>query len=360
MPLGESAYDVVLGYHVLDRAADLLHQHCPAHRYAIIADSQVAAVYGEQVRSAVAANSEADLLTFPAGEWNKSRESWSSLTDQLLHRRLDRDAVIIGLGGGVAGDLSGFVAATYLRGVRHVQIPTSLLAMVDSAVGGKTGIDTPFGKNLVGAFHQPQAVLVDISTLATLPPVQLAAGMAEVIKHGVVADAHYFERIVRDAEAIRDRDLGALAAVVQRSIEIKCAIVAQDVREHGHRAVLNFGHTIAHALEALLKYELLHGEAVAIGMVAEAELGERLGVTHPGVATRIREALEVFGLPTEPPMKLEADRVMDVMRSDKKVRDGTVRFALPQAIGAVAAISPTDPTIAAPEHEVLAVLEHFS
>lgn len=357
--MGASTYDVVLGHHLLDQAADLLHHRCPARRYGIIADSQVAAVYGEQLQSALAATSEVELLTFPAGEWNKSRESWSALTDQLLHRRFDRNAAIIGLGGGVAGDLSGFVAATYLRGVRHVQIPTSLLAMVDSAVGGKTGVDTPFGKNLVGAFHQPRAVLVDISTLATLPPVQLAAGIAEVIKHGVIADAQYFERTVNDAEAIRAKDLGVLSAVVQRSIEIKLAIVARDVGEHGHRAVLNFGHTIAHAIEALLKYELLHGEAVAIGMVTEAELGERLGVTDPGVATRIREALEVFGLPTEPPTKLEPDRMMDVMRSDKKVRDGTVRFALPQAIGSIAANSPNDPTIAAPEREVSIVLRRF-
>ena len=184
-----------------------LQHAAPTARYAVVCDSHVAPLYGERIHDAITAGADAALFTFPAGEWNKSRESWSTVTDQLLRHQFDRDAVIVAVGGGVAGDLAGFVAATFLRGVRYAQIPTTLLAMVDSSVGGKTGVDTEFGKNLVGAFHQPRLVLADVGTLTTLPPVHLAAGMAEALKHGVIADAQYFEVMLGNHERIRAKDL---------------------------------------------------------------------------------------------------------------------------------------------------------
>jgi len=328
----------------------------PVSRFAVITDSHVEPLYGEGVHAAIAARSDAELFSFPAGEWNKSRESWTTVTDQLLRHQLDRDTLLVAVGGGVTGDLAGFVAATFLRGVRYVQVPTTLLAMVDSSVGGKTGVDTEFGKNLVGAFHQPSAVLADVATLRTLPPVHVAAGMAEVLKHGIIADADYFQRALDVQDAIRKKDPAVLTEVVQRSVEIKSSVVAEDEREHGRRAMLNFGHTIAHAIEALLGYELLHGEAVAVGMFVEAQLGEHVGATEPGAASRIREALEAFHLPIEPPADLDIDRMLDVMRSDKKVRDRTVRFALPSSIGSMPVRDSGNSTIGIPEDELRSIL----
>jgi 3-dehydroquinate synthase len=331
----------------------LIERAAPASRYAIITDSHVEPLYGERAHSVIASGSDVELFSFPAGEWNKSRESWSSVTDQLLRCRFDRDAVLIAVGGGVTGDLAGFVAATFLRGIRYVQVPTTLLAMVDSSVGGNTGVDTEFGKNLVGAFHQPSAVLADVNTLRTLPPVHVAAGMAEALKHGIIADAEYFQRVLDQEEAIRERDPTALAGVVQRSVEIKSAVVAEDERDH---ATLNFGHTVAHGLEALLGYELLHGEAVAIGMLTEARLGERVGATEHGTASMIRAALEAFRLPLEPPTEVGLDRLIEVMRSDKKVRDRTVRFALPACVGCMARSDAGASTIGVDEDELRALL----
>ncbi len=350
----------MLGEGILTDLPEHLEQYCPASQYAVITDSTVAPLYGAQVANAVERAGQTCLVTFPAGEWNKSRETWSDLTDQLLKAQLDRESVIVALGGGVVGDLAGFVAATYLRGVRYVQVPTSLLAMIDSAIGGKTGVDTGAGKNLVGAFHQPAAVIADVATLSTLPPVQLAAGMAEALKHGVIADAAYFTRTAERHESIRQRDLAALFEVVRRSVEIKAGVVGEDERERGKRAILNFGHTIAHALEASFGYELLHGEAVAIGMVAEAELGEEIGVTREGTAQVVRSAVEAFGLPTTAPDDVDRERMMESMRQDKKVRDGTVRFALPNQLGEMARGGAGEWTIEAPERALSAILDRIA
>jgi 3-dehydroquinate synthase len=215
-------------------------------------------------------------VTFPAGEWNKTRETWSALTDQLLAAGIGRDGAVVAVGGGVVGDVAGFVAATVLRGIPYVQVPTTLLAMIDSSIGGKTGVDTVHGKNLVGAFHQPRAVIADVNTLTTLPPVHRSAGMAEALKHGFIADAIYLESLVRDRDRILDAEPGALLETVRRSVEIKAAVVADDERELGRRAILNFGHTVGHAIETVCGYEILHGEAVAMGMIVEAELGKHL------------------------------------------------------------------------------------
>ncbi len=358
--MGDASYDVVLGEGLLDDLPELLARHCPAPRYAVITDSTVAPLYGTSAAAALEKVAPTLLLEFPAGEWNKTRETWATLTDQLLAAQLDRETAILAVGGGVVGDLAGFVAATYLRGVRYVQVPTTLLAMIDSATGGKTGVDTRLGKNLVGSFHQPTAVIADVRALSSLPPLQLAAGMAEALKHGAIADAAYFESLMASEQAIRAREPQALLDAVGRSVEIKVGVVAQDERERGRRSVLNFGHTVAHALEATQGYELLHGEAVAVGMLAEASLGERIGVTEDGLATTMAAALESYGLPLSPPGDPDLERMLDVMRQDKKNREGTVRFALPSRMGEMARGPAGEWTVSAPEEVVSDVLREMS
>lgn len=332
----DASYDIVIGRGLLAELPALLARHCPAARYAVITDSHVAPLYGEKLVARLhEARLAASAFTFPAGEWNKTRETWAAVSDRMLAAQLGRDGAVVALGGGVAGDVGGFVAATFHRGIPYVQVPTSLLAMIDSSIGGKTGVDASAGKNLIGVFHQPRLVVADLDTLATLPPLQLAAGMAEALKHGVIADADYFASLERNAGAIKAKDPGALERVVTRSVEIKAQIVAQDEREAGVRAVLNFGHTIGHAIEATTKFEVLHGEGVAIGMVYEARLGERLGVTTRGTAERLERGLVAYGLPTELPQGPSPADLLAAMQVDKKARAGAVRFALPQAIGAM-------------------------
>lgn len=345
---------------MLDELTEILPRVCPAARYAVITDSSVAPLYAARVVEAVQRTAPASVLTFPAGEWNKNRETWAELTDGLLAGGWGRDAAVLALGGGVVGDVAGFVAATFLRGIPYVQLPTSLLAMIDSAIGGKTGVDTRFGKNLVGAFHQPRAVLTDVGTLTTLPPVQLAAGMAEALKHGVIADASYFRWLLDARERILAREPDALLKVVEGSVTIKAGVVTTDARERGRRAMLNFGHTVAHALEATLGYQMLHGEAVAVGMLAEARLGARLGATERAVPEAIAQAVEAFQLPLEPPAAIDAERALEAMRQDKKIRRGTVRFALPKRLGEMAGDDARGWTIEVPDDEILALLQQFT
>lgn len=336
VPLGAASYDIVLGDDVLAGLPELLERYLPASQYAVITDSTVAPLYGERVAAAIGRQRPATVVAFPAGEWNKNRETWTGVTDRLLDAGLGRDGAVLAVGGGVVGDVAGFVAATYLRGIPYVQIPTTLLAMIDSSVGGKTAVDTPLGKNLVGAFHQPRAVLADVTTLASLPRLHLAAGMAEAMKHGAIADAGYFARLAEAAPGVFAHDLTTLFDAVRRSLEIKVEVVADDEREQGRRATLNFGHTVAHALESVSGYEILHGEAVAIGMASEAQLGERLGLTVAGTGRTLTTALEGYGLPTALPTDLAITRLVDAMLHDKKVRGRSVRFALIHRIGELA------------------------
>jgi 3-dehydroquinate synthase len=347
----------VVGRGLLAGLPRLLGEHCPAHTYAVIADSRVAELYGARVLATLRdAGLHARLFRFPAGEWNKTRETWAELSDALLAAPVGRDGAVVALGGGVTGDLAGFVAATYLRGIPFVQAPTSLLAMIDASIGGKTGVDVPAGKNLVGAFHQPRCVVADIETLATLPKPHVAAGMAEAIKHALVADAAYLEALRADAAAIHARDLDALERVVARSVAIKEVIVAADPLEGGRRQVLNFGHTIGHAVEARSGYDLLHGEAVAIGMAAEARLAESEGIADAGFAARVRDALEAFGLPVTIPEDLAADDLLAAMRADKKSREAAIRFALPERVGAMHRPADGAWTVAVREDRILQAL----
>lgn len=335
MPLAGAGYDVVIGDGLLNDLPALLTRHCHAARYAIITDTTVAPLYGERTLARLSEVAPCTLCTFPAGEGNKTRASWADLTDKLLQAGVGRDGAIVALGGGVAGDLAGFVAATYLRGIPYVQVPTTLLAMVDSSVGGKTGVDTPHGKNLVGAFHQPRAVFADVATLQSLPRAHVAAGIAEALKHGAIADRSYFEQTVGARDRLLARDAAALYDLIRRSVEIKASVVGDDEREQGKRAILNFGHTLGHAIEAASGYQLLHGEAVALGMVLEARLGQAVGVTDGGAVTALTEAVGAFHLPLELPREATPERLRAVMGTDKKARGGTVRFALLERIGVV-------------------------
>jgi 3-dehydroquinate synthase len=289
------------------------------------------------VRAALdAVASPASLHTFAAGEASKTRASWAALTDDLLAAGLARDGGVVAVGGGVTGDLAGFVAATYMRGIPVVQVPTSVLAMVDSAVGGKTGVDTPAGKNLVGAFHAPRLVVVDPEAVTTLPRPQRAQGWCEAVKHGAILDEPYLAALERDVVGLLDGSPEPVERAVRRSVEIKAEVVGRDEREGGLREILNFGHTLGHALEAASDYALPHGSAVAVGMVLEAWLGERLGTTEPGTAARLTAVVEALGLPTAAPAGLGAEPVMAALERDKKVRDGRVRIVLLERPGAVA------------------------
>lgn len=343
-------YQVLVGGGLLNTLGEICQRVSASSRYAIISDDEVAPHWLPTAADSIAATirgAHVSTTTFPAGESSKTRERWLQLTDWLLSEGAGRDTVVIALGGGVVGDLAGFVAATYLRGVPVIQVPTSLLAMVDASIGGKTGVDTPQGKNLVGAFHQPAAVVVDPSTLATLPASHVRAGMAEVIKHGAIADAGYFRMAAAWAASVHQalqHGAGAAAAafdwvglptldIITRSIGTKAEVVTADPLERGRRQVLNAGHTVAHALERELGYALLHGEAVAIGLVVEAELGEAAGITAAGTAEALRSALGGAGLPTDPPPGLDLDGLVDAMRTDKKSRGRNLAFALLASIG---------------------------
>lgn len=332
-----TAYEVRVQRGGFDDLATLCLRDAPAQRYAVIADSRVAAVYGERALAAFEREgSLAQLFAFPAGERNKRREEWARLSDEMLAAGFGRDAAVVALGGGVTGDLAGFVAATYMRGLPFVQVPTTLLAMLDSSVGGKTGVDTHEAKNPIGAFHQPRLVLVDPDLLASLPASQLASGLAEAVKAAAIADAALFGWLEEHAEALRAPDLDLLTQLIERAVAIKAGIVEEDPNETGRRETLNFGHTVGHALEALGGYAVLHGEAVAAGMRIESRIGELIGLTEEGTADRLRALLERCGLdrPVEEEHAVEA--LLDATRSDKKVRRGMMRCVLLSRIGQVA------------------------
>jgi 3-dehydroquinate synthase len=329
-----SGYEILVGGGLFSALPSILSRFCPAPRYAVITDDHVAALYALKLtRNLHAAGHRTDVFAFSSGEPSKTRDTWAVVTDAMLEAGLGRDCAIIAFGGGVPGDLGGFVAATYMRGVPLVQVPTSLLAMIDASVGGKTGVDTPMGKNLVGAFHQPRAVVVDPDLLHTLPDAHLRAGLAEAVKHGAIADGEYLDWIEQSAPSLLAGDTEALTRLIVRSVEIKADVVSSDEREAGRRKLLNFGHTLGHAVETLSDYALLHGEAVAIGMVEEARLGERCGVTAQGTSAHLRRVLTRLGLPASVPIEQDAAEVIERTRTDKKARDGRVEYAFIESVG---------------------------
>jgi 3-dehydroquinate synthase len=328
------SYPVYIEPGALGRLEHYVLEHLGRRRVALIADAAVHDLYQEGRLGSVPIPLEA--ITFPSGERSKSRESWAGLTDALLQRSFGRDSGIVALGGGVAGDLAGFVAATFMRGVPYMQVPTTLLAMLDASVGGKTGVDTSQGKNLVGAFHPPVAVVADPVTLRTLSEREYRAGLAEAVKHGLIADRSYFDWIEQSAEALLQRDQAALVRLVSRSVEIKAQVVGEDEREGGRRAILNVGHTVAHALEQALDFGIPHGEAVALGLVAESALAEALGLAESGLHLRVERLLRLLGLPSRLQPRLNVTQVIAAMSSDKKNRDSRIRFALPAGLGKMA------------------------
>jgi 3-dehydroquinate synthase len=329
-----TGYEILVGSGLFSSLAGILSKFCAAPRYAVVTDDRVAELYAVRLsRMLHLAGSRADVFAFASGEERKTRETWTLVSDAMLEAGIGRDAALIAFGGGVPGDLGGFVAATYMRGLPLVQVPTSLLAMIDASVGGKTGVDVPAGKNLVGAFHQPACVIIDPDLLQTLPEAHLRAGLAEAVKHGAIADPEYLDWIEASTQELLAGDPEALCRLIVRSLEIKSEIVARDEKESGPRKLLNFGHTLGHAVESLSGYALLHGEAVSIGMVEEARLGERVGVTAPGTSARLRKVLAKLGLPTSLPIDYRAEDVLEWTRTDKKSRNGRVQYALIEGIG---------------------------
>lgn len=326
--LGNRSYPIVIGRKLLDGNYDV-SAHLPGPDCLVVSNETVGPLYLERLTQNLP-NRNVEALLVKDGESWKTLATAASVLDRLVGMRARRDATVIALGGGVVGDIAGFAAACYMRGVAFVQVPTTLLSQVDSSVGGKTGVNHAGGKNLIGAFHQPRLVLIDTDTLATLPDREFRAGLAEVIKHGAIADADFFAWLEENMVRLLEKDADALGLAVRRCCEIKAAVVAEDETEQGRRALLNFGHTFAHAIENSLGYgEWLHGEAVAAGMVMAAELSD----IEPEQRDRLRRLLEAAGLPVTPP-SLGADRLRESMDLDKKARAGQLRFVLLDRIGA--------------------------
>ncbi|HUU92313.1 MAG TPA: 3-dehydroquinate synthase, partial [Phycisphaerae bacterium] len=313
-------------------------------KVALVTDENVARHYLDPAMESLrAAGLQVETAVLGAGEASKTLEGAGELYDRMLRAGLDRGSVVVGLGGGVVTDLAGFVAATYMRGIAWVGVSTSLLGQVDASVGGKTGVDHPECKNLIGAFHQPSAVLADVTTLATLPEEELRTGLAEVVKHALIRDAALFDTLEAKADAILAREPEVLENVVARNVEIKADVVMADEREGGLRRILNYGHTVGHALESLAMEAggrlggaaVTHGRAVALGMMAEARIAQARGTADAAVVERQRELLERFGLPVRLDAAPNVDRCLAIMRHDKKARSGRLRFILPEEVGTV-------------------------
>lgn len=349
--LAERSYDIFIGAGQLATTAERMRALGTVSHAVVIADEAVAG-YARQVQAACQSTMRADLLTVPSGEESKSIARVDQLWQDLLRLGADRKTCLVAVGGGVVGDLVGFVAATFTRGLRFCQIPTTLLSQVDSSVGGKTGVNLPQAKNMVGAFWQPSVVVIDTDTLHSLPEREYLSGMAEVIKYGMILDAELFERLERSVESLRRRDPDVLRSVIARCCELKAQVVAADERETtGLRAVLNYGHTFGHALEAVSGYgAMLHGEAVSIGMVCASRLAESLGRIDAELTQRQIRLLAAVGLPTKLP-DLPHEKLWRAMQHDKKVEHGRLRFVLPTRMGHVELVPDIDAS------QVMAVLQ---
>ncbi|HET6604250.1 MAG TPA: 3-dehydroquinate synthase [Xanthomonadaceae bacterium] len=341
--LGSRRYPIVIGAGLLADAGRLV-RHVRGRHVLVVSDANVAPLYAAPVLSSLRqAGRRVACLELPPGEAHKSLQGCERVFGALAALGASRDATVVALGGGVIGDLAGFAAACWMRGVDFLQLPTTLLAMVDSSVGGKTAVNLPQGKNLVGAFHQPVAVLADIGTLATLPDRELRAGLAEVLKYGAIGDRPFFDWVQAHAPDLLARDPDALATAIESCCRHKAGIVARDETERGERALLNFGHSFGHAIEACAGYgAVLHGEAVAVGMVAAARLSARLGRADPADAERLEQALQALALPTRSAAGLDPDALLQAMRLDKKTVSGTLRLVLWRGIGAAEVVAGVD------------------
>ena len=330
--LADRTYTVYIGSGIIGKAHPVfeIRQGSTA---LIVSNETVAPLYLEALANSLT-GADIHSLILPDGESYKTIEHWSQIIDKLVEIRATRDATVFTLGGGVIGDMGGYAAASYMRGIDFIQVPTSLLAQVDASVGGKTGINHPLGKNLIGAFHQPSAVMIDIATLETLPAREFSAGLAEVVKIAAIRDSEFLDWLEKNNIAIMDRHTETLATMIERSVSNKADVVAEDERESGIRALLNFGHSFAHALETLTGYrQFLHGEAVSIGMMVASLLSELRGLCENGFSDRLGTLLQSFDLPLHLPAKLDPADILDTMKLDKKVIAGTARLVLVKSAG---------------------------
>jgi len=350
--LGPRAYDIAIGSGLLGTAIDFVAPRCRLSHAFVVTDENVRPYATIVVKSLQSQGARVDLAVLPPGEATKTVASAQQLWQQMLDARADRKTVLVAVSGGVIGDLAGFVAATYARGLQFLQIPTTLLAHVDSSVGGKVGVNLPGAKNMIGSFWQPCGVLIDTDTLTTLPEREYRAGLAEVVKYGVILDAPFFAELEQSVAAIRQRDPATLRGIIARCCRLKADVVEQDEREEtGLRAVLNYGHTFCHAIESATGYgRYLHGEAVSMGMVCAARLAERLGRIDASLGQRQRALLEQLGIPTQLP-DIDRQELVNLMAHDKKVEHGRLRFVLPSRLGHVELVGDVDP------REVLAALQ---
>ncbi len=346
--LGSRSYDILIGSGLLRQASSFAGVARARASALIVSNTTVAPLYAQTLEQSLRGQFARVLhCVLPDGEEYKDWQTLNRVFDALLEQQCDRRSMVFALGGGVVGDMAGFAAACYMRGVAFVQVPTTLLAQVDSSVGGKTGINHPAGKNMIGAFHQPRLVVADIDTLRTLPARELSAGLAEVIKHGAIADAEFFVWLEHNMEALRALEPGAVAHAVRRCCEIKAEVVARDETESGARALLNFGHTFGHAVEAAMGFGTwLHGEAVGAGMVVAAELSVERGLLGRDVLRRLRELVQRAGLPTRVP-ELPVSRYLELMRVDKKAEGGELRYVLLDGLGSAQLLPAHDAAAAA-------------
>jgi 3-dehydroquinate synthase len=334
---GERSYDIITGSNILEGIGDALKPFGLSPKVAIITNPTVFSLYGKRVSDSVKkAGFDLLVVTIPDGEQYKNLDTLKNIYDELLKFKLDRKSALIALGGGVVGDITGFAASTYMRGIPCIQVPTTLLSQVDSSVGGKTGVDHEFGKNMIGTFWQPGLVWIDVETLITLPKRELLAGLAEVIKYGIIYDERLFEFLEVNKEKILNLDTDALTYIIRRSCEIKADVVSKDEREAGLRSILNYGHTIGHAIETVTGYtRFLHGEAVAIGMYLEARLSQTLNLIDKDQVFRIKAVIDSYGLPSEMEADIAINGILSSMQLDKKAVAGKLKFILPEKIGRV-------------------------
>ncbi len=334
--LGERSYPIRIARGLLDQLGSDIASRTIGNRFCVISDDQVAGLYGEPLMRSLSANGlHAEMITFPHGEASKELATITTLARQLAKNGFDRGDALIALGGGVTGDITGFLASVYMRGIPFVQVPTTLLAQVDSSVGGKTGVDIPEGKNLIGTFYQPQAVYIDPDVLSTLPEQEFLGGLAEVIKYGIIRDKEFFDFLAVNCKAILALKDSALMPLIARCCKIKAQVVEEDEREGGLRRILNFGHTIGHAVEAASNFTLIHGLAIAIGMRAATDLAVLCGQCSPENSQAVRRILEDFSLPVDIPPGLDRQAIRRFLLADKKTVGGRVFFVLPREIGRV-------------------------
>ncbi|MDG1387398.1 MAG: 3-dehydroquinate synthase [Halioglobus sp.] len=351
--LGERSYPIYIGRDLLNDP-QLLGAHLTGSQVVVVTNETVSPLYLDRLLAILGERALVTEVILPDGEQFKNLETLNQIFDRMMHDRHNRSTTMIALGGGVVGDITGFAAACYQRGVNFIQVPTTLLSQVDSSVGGKTAVNHPLGKNMIGAFYQPQAVLIDINTLHTLSPREFAAGLAEVVKYGLICDLPFYRWLQEQTPRLLAREEAALAEAIERSCSSKAAVVAADEREGGLRAILNLGHTFGHAIETAQGYgKWLHGEAVAVGMLMAIELSARRGWIEPAEVVAFRELLRVINLPVAPPADMTPGQYLDLMGRDKKVIDGRLRLVLLRGMGEACIVDD------ATEEELVSLLETF-